>query len=63
MKHVNLRLPDDLHAALAKAAQVDERSLNSEVIWLLRRSLDAGSPGGDSPTTAPLRGKPHSPPA
>jgi predicted HicB family RNase H-like nuclease len=43
MKHMNLRLPDDLHALLAEAARADERSLNSEVIWLLRKALEQGA--------------------
>ncbi len=42
MKHVNLRLPDDLHAELAEAAKVDARSLNKEIVHLLRQALAAG---------------------
>jgi predicted HicB family RNase H-like nuclease len=40
MKHVNLRLPDDLHALLVGAAKNDDRSLNSQIIHLLRRTLE-----------------------
>ena len=47
MKHVNLRLPDDLHALLVEAAKTDDRSLNSEIIHLLRQALD--NRDGDSP--------------
>jgi predicted HicB family RNase H-like nuclease len=43
MKHVNLRLPDDLHALLVAAAKDDTRSLNSEIIHLLRRALERRS--------------------
>jgi hypothetical protein len=39
MKHVNLRLPDDLHAALSAAAEADRRSLNSMIIVLIERGL------------------------
>jgi len=64
-KHVNLRLPDDVHALAIAAADADDRSLNSWLIAVVRRaavSVDAESPGGDSATPAPLRGKPDSPP-
>jgi len=40
MKHVNLRLPDDLHALIVQAAQHDTRSLNGEIIYLLRWALE-----------------------
>jgi hypothetical protein len=39
MKHVSLRLPDDLHAALKIFAEADHRSLNSEIITLLERVI------------------------
>ncbi len=34
-----LRLPDDLHDALKAAAVEDARSLNGEILWLLRQAL------------------------
>ncbi|WP_107438025.1 Arc family DNA-binding protein [Streptomyces mirabilis] len=37
MKHVNLRLPDDLHER-AKA-DADDRSLNSWLVSLVRRAV------------------------
>ena len=59
---MNLRLPDDLHAQLAEAAKADTRSLNSEIVHLLRRALerrgdDAGTMRdvvGDDPEAAAL---------
>jgi hypothetical protein len=39
MKHVNLRLPDDIHAALAAAAETDRRSLNSMIIVMIEEAL------------------------
>jgi predicted HicB family RNase H-like nuclease len=39
MKHINLRLPDDLHAALLAVADADRRSLNSTIIVLLEQAL------------------------
>jgi plasmid stability protein len=68
MVKFNLRLPDDLHARLAAQAAADRRSLNSEILHLIEVALaavapDAESPGGDSATPAPLRGKPDSSPA
>ena len=41
MKQLNLRLPDDLHAEVAAAAEQDERSINGEIIWLLKAALRA----------------------
>ena len=35
MKHVNLRLPDDVHAVLEAIAAQDRRSLNSMLIILI----------------------------
>jgi len=35
MKHVNLRLPDDIHAMLTEMAEHDRRSLNTMIIVLV----------------------------
>ncbi len=43
MKNLSVRLPDDLHAQLVEAAKGDDRSLNSEIIHLLRRALERRS--------------------
>ena len=39
MKHISLRVPDELHAALKECAAHDHRSLNSEVIAMLERAV------------------------
>jgi predicted HicB family RNase H-like nuclease len=39
MKHINLRLPDDLHAAVSRAAEADRRSLNSMIIVMIEKAL------------------------
>lgn len=39
MKHVNLRLPDDLHSATKAAAERNQRSLNNMLIILIQRGL------------------------
>ena len=39
VKNLNVRLPADLHAELAAAAETDKRSLNSEVLYLLQIAL------------------------
>lgn len=40
-----LRLPTDLHAALSAWAREEERSLNAQIVYLLRRALaDRGRP-------------------
>jgi hypothetical protein len=39
MKRLDLRLPDDLHAAMARAAEQHRRSLNGEIEWALCRYL------------------------
>ncbi|MCX4910032.1 Arc family DNA-binding protein [Streptomyces sp. NBC_00878] len=65
MKHVNLRLPDDLHEQARAAADADDRSLNSWLVAVVRRAVTLGKtpnrPEGDSATPAPLRGSGHSP--
>ncbi|MFF2426202.1 YlcI/YnfO family protein [Streptomyces mirabilis] len=64
MKHVNLRLPDDLHEQARAAADADDRSLNSWLIAAVRRAVTSGKTPdreGDSATPAPLRGSGHSP--
>ena len=35
MKHVNVRLPDETHAALQAMAEADRRSLNSMMVVLI----------------------------
>ncbi|MFD8003025.1 YlcI/YnfO family protein, partial [Streptomyces mirabilis] len=42
MKHVNLRLPDDLHEQARAAADADDRSLNSWLIAAVRRAVTSG---------------------
>ncbi|WP_075735464.1 toxin-antitoxin system HicB family antitoxin [Streptomyces acidiscabies] len=63
MVNFNLRLPDDLHAAIKAAAEHDGRSAHGQMLWYLRQAVGvSGTPdhlGGD--TTAPLRGNGHSP--
>jgi predicted HicB family RNase H-like nuclease len=39
MKHVNLRVPDDIHAVLVAAAEAERRSLNSMVIIMIEEAL------------------------
>lgn len=39
MARLMLRLPADLHAALVAAAKEDERSLNAQIIYMLRQAL------------------------
>ena len=36
---LTVRLPEDVHAALVERAELDARSLNGEIIFLLRESL------------------------
>jgi predicted HicB family RNase H-like nuclease len=38
MKHVNLRLPDDVHAKLEALADAGRRSLNSTLIVLIEEA-------------------------
>ncbi len=65
---ITLRLPSDIHARLTTQARAARRSLNSEIVHRLEAGLgtpaaDTESPGGNSTTPAPLRGKPDSSPA
>lgn len=39
MVRLTLRLPEEVHAVLAAQAQRDDRSLNGEIVALLRASL------------------------
>ena len=45
MKNVNVRIPDELHARIGKAAEHDRRSLNAEILWLIERGLDQAEDG------------------
>ena len=51
MKHVNLRVPDDLHARVKAASDADRRSLNAEILWLIEQglALQEGGSGVSSP--------------
>lgn len=40
-KKITIRIPDDLRAALVKAAKDDARSLNAEILTMLRAALVA----------------------
>ncbi|MGW1622694.1 toxin-antitoxin system HicB family antitoxin [Streptomyces sp. NPDC002172] len=64
MVNFNLRLPDDLHAAIKAAAERDGRSAHGQMLWYLRRATESSGtpdrPGGDPATPSPLRGNGHS---
>lgn len=64
-KHVNLRLPDDVHEMAVAAAAADDRSLNSWLIAVVRRAAAPDEvpsrPGGDSAIPDPPLGSGHSP--
>ncbi len=38
-KKVTIRIPDELHQALVKLSEQDTRSLNGEIIALLREAI------------------------
>lgn len=44
MKHVTLRVSEELLARLHAAAKRDHRSLHGQVLWLLERGLDETEP-------------------
>lgn len=46
MKHLSLRLGDDLHARVKDTAEADKRTLNAQVEWLLEAGLEARERGG-----------------
>ncbi|MFD8007460.1 Arc family DNA-binding protein [Streptomyces mirabilis] len=67
MIRLSLRIPAGLHERVTAHAAAGRRSLNSEILHLLEVALaapraDAGSPGGDPASPAPLREKPDSSP-
>lgn len=43
MAKLTLRLPDDIHRRVQELAEQDDRSLNSELIALLREAINARS--------------------
>jgi hypothetical protein len=51
MKKQTLRLPDALHDALAVWAAEEQRSLHSQIVWLLRRAVDQKKGGADGAET------------
>jgi predicted HicB family RNase H-like nuclease len=51
MKHVNVRMPDGLHARLAAQAETERRSLNAEILWLIEQGLQ--QPEGGSGVSSP----------
>jgi hypothetical protein len=40
-KKLTIRIPGDLHTKLSEAAKTDTRSLNAEIIVLLKEALEA----------------------
>lgn len=40
IKRVSVQFPTDLHAALVRLAERDQRSLHGEILWLLRRAVE-----------------------
>ena len=52
-KSFTLRLPDELHAQMAAAAESDHISLNSAIIQAARLWLDDGEPQPSTGTSAP----------
>ncbi|WP_241989804.1 MULTISPECIES: Arc family DNA-binding protein [unclassified Streptomyces] len=48
-KHVNLRLPDDVHSLAVDAATADDRSLNSWLIAVVRRAAKSARTNSEDP--------------
>jgi hypothetical protein len=42
---ITLRLPEDLYAALQARAQEEERTVNGQIIWYIRRGLNPAASG------------------
>jgi hypothetical protein len=40
MKRYTLRLPNELHAALAQMAKDARRSLHAQMLWILERAVE-----------------------
>ena len=40
-KRITLRLPADVHTAVSEMADIDLRSLNAEIVILLREAIEA----------------------
>lgn len=47
VRHLSLRIPEDLLARLHAAAERDHRSVNGEALWLLERGLDRDEKAGE----------------
>jgi predicted HicB family RNase H-like nuclease len=45
---VSLRVPADLHKEIITQAQLAKRSVNAQVVWLLRRAVEGEGPRGGS---------------
>ncbi|WP_394698991.1 Arc family DNA-binding protein [uncultured Tolumonas sp.] len=45
----NLRFPDGMREKIAEAAKLSGRSMNSEIIYRLQQSFDAGLPADEKP--------------
>jgi hypothetical protein len=54
MKNITVRIPDDLHTLIEKAAETDRRSFNAEILWLAEQGLQQ-QPGGRGPQASTLR--------
>ena len=45
---VSLRVPADLHKEIMAQAQLAKRSVNAQVVWLLRQAVEGKGPRGGS---------------